>query len=80
MGTTFNGNGFAEHLKKVAAADPDVVVVVGDFVDESSGKADMETAARRWASWTRPMASISSSATMTRASTATALGATTGRI
>ena len=46
MGATFNGNGFAEHLKKVAATDPDVVVVVGDFVDESSGKADMETAAQ----------------------------------
>ena len=46
MGTTFDGKGFAEHLKDVAATDPDVVVVVGDFVDESSGKADMETAAQ----------------------------------
>ena len=46
MGTTFDGDGFAEHLKKVATTDPDVVVVVGDFVDEGSSKADMETAAR----------------------------------
>ena len=28
MGTTFDGKGFAEHLKDVAATDPDVVVVV----------------------------------------------------
>lgn len=46
MGTTFDGEGFAEHLKAVAATDPDVVVVVGDFVDESSSKADMQTACR----------------------------------
>lgn len=46
MGTTFDGAGFAEHLKAVAATDPDVVVVVGDFVDESSSKADMQTACR----------------------------------
>ena len=33
VGTTFDGNGFAEHLKEVEATEPYVVVVGGDFVD-----------------------------------------------
>ena len=41
VGTTFDGEGFAEHMKDVQAANPDIVVITGDFVDDNSTKADM---------------------------------------
>ena len=41
MGTTFHGNGFAEHMKNIAAQNPDVVLIVGDFVDDDTTKEDM---------------------------------------
>lgn len=44
MGTTFHAEGFAGHLHRVQAQQPDVVVMVGDFVDESTTRADMMAA------------------------------------
>lgn len=41
LGATFDGEGFAEHMKTLAATNPDVVVIVGDFVDDDTTKADM---------------------------------------
>ena len=40
MGTTFHAEGFARHLQRVQAQQPDIVVMVGDFVDESTTRAD----------------------------------------
>lgn len=44
MGTTFHAEGFARHLQRVQAQQSDVVVMVGDFVDESTTRADMMAA------------------------------------
>ncbi|MCH5251944.1 MAG: metallophosphoesterase [Lachnospiraceae bacterium] len=41
VGTTFDGEGFAEHVKAMQAENPDIVVVTGDFVDDDSTKEDM---------------------------------------
>ena len=40
-GTTFHGEGFAEHMKKIEAQNPDIVLIVGDFVDDDTSKEDM---------------------------------------
>lgn len=40
-GTTFHGEGFAKHMKKIEAQNPDVLVIVGDFVDDDTTKEDM---------------------------------------
>lgn len=40
-GTTFHGEGFAEHMKEIEAQNPDVVLIVGDFVDDDTTKEDM---------------------------------------
>ncbi|MCR5677387.1 MAG: metallophosphoesterase [Agathobacter sp.] len=42
VGATFDGDGFAEHLKKIQAVNPDLVVVTGDFVDDSTSREDMQ--------------------------------------
>ena len=44
IGTTFDGEGFARHLERVQAADPDIVVITGDYVDDDTARADMVTA------------------------------------
>ena len=44
LGAIFDGDGFAKHMERIQAANPDIVLVVGDFVDEGSDKADMLTA------------------------------------
>lgn len=41
VGATFDGDGFAEHMKKVQAVKPDLVVVTGDYVDDDTTKEDM---------------------------------------
>ena len=41
VGTGFSGKGFAKQLEKVQAADPDILVITGDFVDDSTGRQDM---------------------------------------
>ena len=40
-GTTFHGDGFAEHMKEIEKQNPDVVLVAGDFVDDDTTKEDM---------------------------------------
>ena len=41
VGTTFDGEGFAEHMKTVQDLHPDIVVITGDYVDDSTTKEDM---------------------------------------
>ncbi|MCR5791921.1 MAG: metallophosphoesterase [Lachnospiraceae bacterium] len=41
VGTTFDGEGFAKHMQEIEKTNPDVLVVAGDFVDDSTTKADM---------------------------------------
>lgn len=40
-GTTFHGEGFAEHMKDIQKQNPDIVLIVGDFVDDDTTKEDM---------------------------------------
>lgn len=41
IGATFNGDGFAEHMKEAERCQPDLVVATGDFVDEETTREDM---------------------------------------
>lgn len=45
IGATFDGNGFAEHVKEIAKTNPDVVVITGDFVDDGTKWVDLVAAA-----------------------------------
>ena len=46
IGTTFDGKGFAEHIKTIEAQSPDVLFIAGDFVDDLTKKKDMLIACR----------------------------------
>ena len=41
IGTGFSGRGFAEKLARIQEAQPDILVITGDFVDDSTMKQDM---------------------------------------
>lgn len=41
IGTTFDGEGFAEHIEKIKEQSPDIVLIPGDYVDNSTSRADM---------------------------------------
>ena len=41
VGTTFNGNGFYEIIKKISNIETDLFVITGDFVDDDTTKEDM---------------------------------------
>ncbi len=41
VGTGFSGKGFGDRLKKIEEAGPDLLVITGDFVDDSTSKQDM---------------------------------------
>ncbi|MBQ9871717.1 MAG: metallophosphoesterase [Eubacterium sp.] len=41
VGAVFDGEGFAEHMKQVEAEKPDLVLIAGDYVDDSTTKEDM---------------------------------------
>ncbi len=41
VGTTFNGEGFARHLETIEAQSPDLLMIAGDFVDDSTKREDM---------------------------------------
>ncbi|MBR3538988.1 MAG: metallophosphoesterase, partial [Eubacterium sp.] len=41
IGATFDGEGFADHLKKIQETHPDILVITGDFVDDSSTREDL---------------------------------------
>ena len=44
VGCGFSGQGFGERLARIEACEPDILVITGDFVDDSTGREDMETA------------------------------------
>lgn len=46
VGTTFDGEGFAGHIKKIQEEKPDVVVVTGDYVDDDTSREDMVAACK----------------------------------
>lgn len=41
-GTTFDGDGFAEHVKEIQGQNPDAVLIAGDFVDDDTSLSDMK--------------------------------------
>ena len=41
IGTTFDGNGFYNHIEKMSKIDSDLFAIVGDFVDDDTKKEDM---------------------------------------
>ena len=41
IGQVFDSNGFAKYIEDINALSPDAVVIVGDFVDDDTSKADM---------------------------------------
>ena len=41
LGTTFDGEGFARHLCPIVEQQPDMLMIAGDFVDDSSTMADL---------------------------------------
>ncbi|MDO5155609.1 MAG: metallophosphoesterase [Eubacteriales bacterium] len=41
VGTTFHADGFAKHMEAIQALQPDVVLITGDFVDDSTTREDM---------------------------------------
>ena len=41
LGTTFDGDGFAEHMKTIEQQSPDLLLIPGDFVDDSTKKEDL---------------------------------------
>ena len=46
VGTTFDADGLAQHLAKIQAQNPDLVIVLGDFVDDDTKKKEMIKAAK----------------------------------
>lgn len=41
VGTTFDGKGLKKHIAQIQKQNPDILVIVGDFVDEGTSKKDM---------------------------------------
>ena len=44
VGCGFSGKGFGKRLQRIQEAAPDILVITGDFVDDSTSKADMTDA------------------------------------
>lgn len=44
IGTTFDGEGFGSYLADIERENPDLLVITGDFVDDSTGREDMVAA------------------------------------
>jgi hypothetical protein len=44
LGTTFDGEGFAKHLKKIEADAPDILLISGDFADDGTSAEDLKKA------------------------------------
>ncbi len=42
IGAVFDGEGFGEHLERIQAAKPDILVISGDFVDDGTTKEDLQ--------------------------------------
>jgi len=41
IGTTFNGKDFAKHISAMQAENPDIVLIIGDYVDDETTKENM---------------------------------------
>lgn len=41
LGTTFDGEGFAKHMRRIQEEHPDILVITGDFVDDDSNREDL---------------------------------------
>ena len=41
LGTTFDADGFKKHLEEIEKQNPDVLVIVGDYVDDSTNRDNM---------------------------------------
>jgi predicted MPP superfamily phosphohydrolase len=41
IGTTFKSDGFAKHMQTIQNQNPDIVFIVGDYVDDETSKEDM---------------------------------------
>ena len=41
MGATFDGEGFARHMKRIQKSHPDILVITGDYVDDGTSREDM---------------------------------------
>ena len=41
IGTTFDGEGFAAHLRTIQTTKPDILVITGDFVDDGTSMEDL---------------------------------------
>ena len=41
IGTTFDAEGFAKHLKGIQAQNPDMVIIAGDYVDDDTSRDEM---------------------------------------
>lgn len=46
VGTTFGGKGFAKRMEELQAQQPDIILIVGDFVDESTTRENMVESCR----------------------------------
>lgn len=46
IGTTFDGVEFANHVRSMQEANPDIVVITGDFVDDDTSREDMINACK----------------------------------
>ena len=46
IGSTFDGDGFAKHLRVIESYQPDLVLIAGDYVDDSTTKEEMVRATR----------------------------------
>lgn len=46
VGSTFDGEGFAEKMQMIQSENPDIVVVTGDYVDDDTTKEDMIAACK----------------------------------
>lgn len=46
IGTTFDGDGFAEQLARIEEQSPDIILIAGNLVDDSSKRADLEKACK----------------------------------
>ena len=46
LGVTLDGKRFSEQMERIRLENPDLVVVIGDFVDDGSSREDMEEACR----------------------------------
>ena len=51
LGATFDGEGFAAHIKRIKETNPDLVVITGDFVDDDSTKEDMIISCEALGTW-----------------------------